>query len=198
MPHWSSNRAEHILLVVLLVEANSIFFIQKEWREFSHSYSLKPFWGRWSIFFLWQIDGFFLYFFAENTGKLQIHHVQVPDPFILGSSSDLFCNYSWTGGERESRPIYSIKWYKESAEFFRWVCQWHQKHKCHVQKMLTHLTTAFTAAADGTTILMLLGPRFTLYIPQICPNEQRDMTLELKLNTHLPSMIPKADAHILV
>ena len=142
MPHWSSNRAEHILLVVLLVEANSIFFIQKEWREFSHSYSLKPFWGRWSIFFLWQIDGFFLYFFAENTGKLQIHHVQVPDPFILGSSSDLFCNYSWTGGERESRPIYSIKWYKESAEFFRWVCQWHQKHKCHVQKMLTHLTTA--------------------------------------------------------
>ena len=60
--------------------------------------------------------------------------------------------------------------------------------------MLTHLTTA----ADGTTISMLLGPRFTLYIPQICPNEQRDMTLELKLNTHLPSMIPKADAHILV
>lgn len=59
--------------------------------------------------------------FAENTGKLQIHHVQVPDPFILGSSSDLFCNYSWTGGERESRPIYSIKWYKESAEFFRFV-----------------------------------------------------------------------------
>ena len=53
-------------------------------------------------------------------------------------------------------------------------------------------------AADGTTISMLLGPRFTLYIPQICPNEQRDMTLELKLNTHLPSMIPKADAHILV
>ena len=46
-------------------------------------------------------------------------------------------------------------------------------------------------AADGTTISMLLGPRFTLYIPQICPNEQRDMTLELKLNTHLPSMIPK-------
>ena len=30
-----------------------------------------------------------------------------------------------------------------------------------------------------TTISMLLGPRFTLYIPQIiCPNEQRDMTLE--------------------
>ena len=64
-------------------------------------------------------NGFFFPTFAENTGKLQIHHVQVPDPFILGSSSDLFCNYSWTGGERESRPIYSIKWYKESAEFFR-------------------------------------------------------------------------------
>ena len=92
-------------------------------------------------FFLMTNWRIFSLFFAENTGKLQIHHVQVPDPFILGSSSDLFCNYSWTGGERESRPIYSIKWYKESAEFFRWVCQWHQKHKCHVQKMLTHLTT---------------------------------------------------------
>ena len=93
-------------------------------------------------------NGFFFPTFAENTGKLQIHHVQVPDPFILGSSSDLFCNYSWTGGERESRPIYSIKWYKESAEFFRWVCQWHQKHKCHVQKMLTHLTTTAVAGSS--------------------------------------------------
>ena len=58
-------------------------------------------------------------FFAENTGKLQVHHIQVPNPFILGSSSDLFCNYTWTHPETESRPIYSIKWYKENAEFFR-------------------------------------------------------------------------------
>ena len=46
-----------------LLVANSIFFIQKEWREFSHSYSLKPFWGgrSWSIFFYrWQIDKSFL------------------------------------------------------------------------------------------------------------------------------------------
>lgn len=59
--------------------------------------------------------------FAENTGKLQVHNIQVPNPFILGSSSDLFCNYTWTHPETESRPIYSIKWYKENAEFFRFV-----------------------------------------------------------------------------
>ena len=57
--------------------------------------------------------------FAENTGKLQVHHIHVPNPFILGSSSDLMCNYSWTHPQHESRPIYSIKWYKENAEFFR-------------------------------------------------------------------------------
>ena len=69
------------------------------------------------------------FFLTENTGKLQVHHIHVPDPFILGSSSDLHCNYSWTHPEQESRPIYSIKWYKENAEFFRWVrienWQWH-------------------------------------------------------------------------
>jgi hypothetical protein len=59
--------------------------------------------------------------FAENTGKLQVHHFQVPDPFILGSSSNLFCNYSWTNPVREQRPIYSIKWYKENQEFFRFI-----------------------------------------------------------------------------
>ena len=72
---------------------------------------------------------FILFCFAENTGKLQVHHIHVPDPFILGSSSDLLCNYSWTHPEQEARPIYSIKWYKENAEFFRWVrienWQWH-------------------------------------------------------------------------
>ena len=62
-----------------------------------------------------------LFCFPENTGKLQVHHIHVPDPFILGSSSDLLCNYSWTHPEQEARPIYSIKWYKENAEFFRWV-----------------------------------------------------------------------------
>ena len=66
MPHWSSNRAEHILLVVLLVEANSIFFIQKKWREFSHSFSLKPFWGRWSIFFLMTNWRIFFYIFCRK------------------------------------------------------------------------------------------------------------------------------------
>ena len=61
----------------------------------------------------------FTLFFSENTGKLQVHHIHVPNPFILGSSGDLHCNYSWTHPEQESRPIYSIKWYKENAEFFR-------------------------------------------------------------------------------
>ncbi len=61
-----------------------------------------------------------LSFFSENTGKLQVNHIKVPEPFILGSSADLFCNYSWTDpGGAEKRPVYSIKWYKENREFFR-------------------------------------------------------------------------------
>lgn len=70
----------------------------------------------WILFLLCLVNRF-----AENTGKLQVHHIHVPDPFILGSSSDLLCNYSWTHPEQEARPIYSIKWYKENAEFFRFV-----------------------------------------------------------------------------
>ena len=138
-----------------LLVANSIFFIQRNGGNFPTVTASNHFEEAEADRFVFQMtnrqiffNGFFFPTFAENTGKLQIHHVQVPDPFILGSSSDLFCNYSWTGGERESRPIYSIKWYKESAEFFRWVCQWHQKHKCHVQKMLTHLTTTAVAGSS--------------------------------------------------
>jgi hypothetical protein len=47
--------------------------------------------------------------------------MKVPDPFIYGSSTDLFCNYTWDSAEDQRRPrtIYSIKWYKDSEEFYR-------------------------------------------------------------------------------
>ena len=205
MPHWSSNRAEHILLVVLLVEANSIFFIQKEWREFSHSYSLKPFWGRWSIFFLWQIDGFFLYIFCRKYWQ----------------TSDSPCASSWSLYfgllQRSVLQLFLDGWRARiTAHLLHQMVQ--RKRRVFSVSVPMTSETQMPCPEDAnpsynycggriqlgcccngcTTISMLLGPRFTLYIPQICPNEQRDMTLELKLNTHLPSMIPKADAHILV
>jgi hypothetical protein len=47
--------------------------------------------------------------------------MKVPDPFIFGSSTDLYCNYTWDPSDlaRAPRKIYSIKWYKENLEFFR-------------------------------------------------------------------------------
>jgi len=44
----------------------------------------------------------------------------IPDPFIYGSSTDLYCNYTWDSGENSEKRIYSIKWYKENEEFFRY------------------------------------------------------------------------------
>lgn len=65
--------------------------------------------------------------FPVNTGKLHVH-TKVPDPFIFGSSADLYCNYSWdtadtlgTQGQPLHRKIYSLKWYKGHEEFFRYV-----------------------------------------------------------------------------
>ena len=58
---------------------------------------------------------------SENTGKLHVTNMKVPDPFIFGSSTDLYCNYTWdrTDLVKSPRKIYSIKWYKENLEFFR-------------------------------------------------------------------------------
>jgi len=66
-----------------------------------------------------------------NTGKLHVS-TRVPDPFIFGSSADLYCDYEWRIGGHDGhgleqgqepilRKIYSLKWYKGHEEFFRYV-----------------------------------------------------------------------------
>ena len=64
--------------------------------------------------------------FSENTGKLQVH-TQIAQPFIFGSSADLFCTYNYsstnaafaTSKYPSHANIYSLKWYKDNTEFFR-------------------------------------------------------------------------------
>ena len=64
--------------------------------------------------------------FSENTGKLQVH-TQIAQPFIFGSSADLFCTYNYsstnaafaTSKYPSHANIYSLKWYKDNKEFFR-------------------------------------------------------------------------------
>jgi hypothetical protein len=64
----------------------------------------------------------------ENTGKLQVH-TQIAQPFIFGSSADLFCTYNYsstnaafaTSKYPSHANIYSLKWYKDNTEFFRYV-----------------------------------------------------------------------------
>ncbi len=62
------------------------------------------------------------FLFAENTGKLHIEDLRVPNPFIFGSAAELRCEYSWGDGRGAGGDdgIYSIKWFKDSEEFYRY------------------------------------------------------------------------------
>jgi len=64
----------------------------------------------------------------ENTGKLQVH-TQISQPFIFGSSADLYCRYNYSSANAlfatsplaRHNKIYSLKWYKDGQEFYRYV-----------------------------------------------------------------------------
>ena len=84
----------------------------------------QPSISRW-LFLLSTLTSVSFFYISVNTGKLHVH-TKVPDPFIFGSSADLYCNYSWdtadtlgTQGQPLHRKIYSLKWYKGHEEFFR-------------------------------------------------------------------------------
>ncbi|XP_040575853.2 uncharacterized protein [Lepeophtheirus salmonis] len=51
----------------------------------------------------------------ENRG-IKMLRVSVPDPLILGSAADLFCDFDMEGAQ-----LYSVKWYKNGKEFFRYM-----------------------------------------------------------------------------
>ena len=57
--------------------------------------------------------------FTENTGKLHIEEMRVPDPFIFGSAAELGCAYAWEGPGSARRHLYSVKWFKDNEEFYR-------------------------------------------------------------------------------
>ena len=56
---------------------------------------------------------------AENTGKLHIEEMRVPNPFIFGSAAELGCAYAWEGPGAGHRHLYSVKWFKDNEEFYR-------------------------------------------------------------------------------
>ncbi|CAB4070285.1 unnamed protein product [Lepeophtheirus salmonis] len=51
----------------------------------------------------------------ENFG-IKMYNLKVPDPLILGSAADLYCDYDMEGSQ-----LYSVKWYKNGKEFFRYM-----------------------------------------------------------------------------
>ena len=65
-------------------------------------------------------NGLFLFFFSENDGTVEIRHLSLPDPFILGSGGDLSCDVTSGGSSKAIEDkVYSVKWYKDGREFYR-------------------------------------------------------------------------------
>lgn len=49
-------------------------------------------------------------------GSLKMMNLTVPQQLVLGQSASLLCNYDLEGSQ-----LYSVKWYKNGQEFFRYM-----------------------------------------------------------------------------
>ena len=55
-------------------------------------------------------------FVLLGCGSLSMKALTVPNQLILGQSATLKCNY-----DLENSKLYSVKWYKDGQEFFRFM-----------------------------------------------------------------------------
>lgn len=56
------------------------------------------------------------FFFPGSRAPLRINVLHVPSPAVSGSSAVLRCGF-----ELGSETLYALKWYKDAAEFYRYV-----------------------------------------------------------------------------
>ena len=59
-----------------------------------------------------------------GSGSLIMRGLTVPNQFILGQSASLSCMY-----ELEGSTLYSVKWYKNGEEFFRYMPSMETKYE---------------------------------------------------------------------
>ena len=57
-----------------------------------------------------------IFFYSPGCGSLSMRGLSVPKQLILGQSASLVCNY-----DLEQSKLYSVKWYKDGQEFFRFM-----------------------------------------------------------------------------
>ncbi|GBL74535.1 hypothetical protein AVEN_235460-1 [Araneus ventricosus] len=69
-----------------------------------------------AIMTLWEIFTFIILQALVMTKAFRIVMLDVPSPTILGESVELTCSY-----ELDNEQLYSVKWYKNDVEFYRYV-----------------------------------------------------------------------------
>ncbi|XP_055929951.1 cell adhesion molecule 2-like isoform X2 [Argiope bruennichi] len=69
-----------------------------------------------AIMTLWEILTFIILQALVMTKAFRIVMLDVPSPTILGESVELTCSY-----ELDNEQLYSVKWYKNDVEFYRYV-----------------------------------------------------------------------------
>lgn len=57
-----------------------------------------------------------MFLFADNVHGLRLTEVRIPNHIVLDATAHLECHFDLDG-----ESLYSVKWYKDGNEFFRFV-----------------------------------------------------------------------------
>ena len=74
------------------------------------------------IFF--DMNVFHTFFLIAGSGSLDLTGLVVPKQLILGQSTSLECKYDLEGSK-----LYSVKWYKNGEEFYRFMPSMENKYE---------------------------------------------------------------------
>lgn len=65
---------------------------------------------------MWYYWNLYILYFIKGCGSLSMRGLRAPKQLILGQSALLGCDY-----DLEQSRLYSVKWYKDGQEFFRFM-----------------------------------------------------------------------------
>lgn len=80
------------------------------------SLGLQTYWFYYNnFFFSIQTTFFFFFVSASLVSNIKLVNVRIANRTVLGSNTNLECAY-----DLEGENLYSVKWYKDGDEFFRY------------------------------------------------------------------------------